>query len=284
MKSEIDILVEELLASVQPEYPKDHVAGMRVPKGGSSCAKCEYLADNKTDCTNGYFQKWNGGPEIPGKIDEYCSDWFEPKEDLEAAGTSEGVRKAWDTRGRKGPEVEMVQGVRKMTGEDAKALRDWRRLANRQIGGKQEKMSMRKAANVADWIADDWADEQVGSRTDKPSQFFVLNSPVNGIVGAMNIHDGGSSGYSHVSSLATRPDVIVGQVDERGVGTKLMIQAAKFAASRGHGLDLSALGGAEGFYRKLGMHETPAHIAGKGLPEFEWTPEEVKQMATGKVN
>lgn len=100
MKSEIDILVEELLASVQPEYPKDHVAGMRVPKGGSNCAKCEYLADNQTDCTNEYFQKWNGGPVIPGKIDEYCSDWFEAKEDLEAAGTSEGVRKAWDTRGR----------------------------------------------------------------------------------------------------------------------------------------------------------------------------------------
>src|ERR1700731_879626 len=107
MDSEIDVLVEDLLAYAQdlsaahpvPQYPDDHVAGMAVPKGGSNCAKCEYLADNKTDCTNEYFQKWNGGPVIPGKIDEHCRDWFEAG-DLEAYGTSEGVRKEWDTRGR----------------------------------------------------------------------------------------------------------------------------------------------------------------------------------------
>lgn len=59
--------------------PRNHEPGMQVPKGGSSCAKCEYLADNKTDCNNEYFIKWNGGPRIPGKIDEYCSDWFDFK-------------------------------------------------------------------------------------------------------------------------------------------------------------------------------------------------------------
>lgn len=62
------------------QLPFDHKPGMRVPKGGSNCAKCEYLADNKTDCTNKDFQAWNGGPRIPGKIDEYCSDWFGTKE------------------------------------------------------------------------------------------------------------------------------------------------------------------------------------------------------------
>lgn len=60
-------------------YPPDHVAGMRVPKGGSDCAKCEYLKDaQKRICGNEYFVKWNGSNVIPGPIDAYCSDYFEP--------------------------------------------------------------------------------------------------------------------------------------------------------------------------------------------------------------
>jgi hypothetical protein len=90
----------EILSNQAPEYPASHKAGMRVPKGGSSCASCEYLADNKTDCTNKYFQEWHGSEKIPGPIDSYCSDWYEAKDGLEAEGTSEGVQKAWDTRGR----------------------------------------------------------------------------------------------------------------------------------------------------------------------------------------
>jgi len=82
MRLDVEKLLKELKAAEdkKPTYPEDHIAGMRVPKGGSSCASCEYLADNKTDCTSTYFQKWNGGPQIPGKIDEYCSDWYEIKE------------------------------------------------------------------------------------------------------------------------------------------------------------------------------------------------------------
>jgi len=75
----------EDLESAAATYPKDHKAGMRVPKGGSSCASCEYLADNKTDCTSTYFQKWNGSPVIPGPIDEYCSDWYEQTKKVEAS-------------------------------------------------------------------------------------------------------------------------------------------------------------------------------------------------------
>jgi len=60
-------------------YPKDHVTAMRVPKGGSSCSVCEYLAENKKECKNKYFQKWHGSAVIPAPIDSYCSDWFEPK-------------------------------------------------------------------------------------------------------------------------------------------------------------------------------------------------------------
>jgi broad specificity phosphatase PhoE len=64
-------------------YPPDHQAGMKVPPGGSNCAKCEYLGEDKLTCTNKYFIEWNGSDVIPGKIDEYCSDWFETGETQE---------------------------------------------------------------------------------------------------------------------------------------------------------------------------------------------------------
>lgn len=53
---------------------------MKVPKGGSSCATCEYY-DGKGNCENKYFQEWNGSPKIPAPSpDEYCSDWYEPED------------------------------------------------------------------------------------------------------------------------------------------------------------------------------------------------------------
>ena len=64
-------------------YPPDHKFGMEVPDGGSACSKCEYLADNKKDCSEEHFIEWqrrNGAekPEkIPGKITAYCCDNFE---------------------------------------------------------------------------------------------------------------------------------------------------------------------------------------------------------------
>lgn len=64
----------------EPTYPPDHKPGMRVPKGGSMCENCKYLKDAaKRICDNQDFIKWNGSEVIPGKIDEYCSDWYEPK-------------------------------------------------------------------------------------------------------------------------------------------------------------------------------------------------------------
>jgi hypothetical protein len=63
----------------KPEYPAGHKPGMKVPKGGSMCANCRFLKDDKVNCGNEYFIAWNGGPKIPGKIDEYCSDWYEPR-------------------------------------------------------------------------------------------------------------------------------------------------------------------------------------------------------------
>jgi hypothetical protein len=60
-------------------YPPGHEAGMRVPKGGSMCKNCEYLANAaRRLCGNSYFIKWNGSNVIPGQIDAYCSDFYEP--------------------------------------------------------------------------------------------------------------------------------------------------------------------------------------------------------------
>ena len=63
-------------------YPSDHEPGMKVPKGGSSCKSCEYLKDaGKRICGNPYFIAWNKSEVIPEAIDEYCSDWYESKEE-----------------------------------------------------------------------------------------------------------------------------------------------------------------------------------------------------------
>ena len=58
-------------------YPADHQVGMRVPLGGSDCAKCEYVNGHK--CENKHFQQWHGSEKIPAPINEYCCDFFESK-------------------------------------------------------------------------------------------------------------------------------------------------------------------------------------------------------------
>lgn len=64
----------------KPTYPKDHKPAMEVPKGGSSCAKCEYLKDaDKRLCGNPHYQAYYGTDKIPLPIDQYCSDWFAEK-------------------------------------------------------------------------------------------------------------------------------------------------------------------------------------------------------------
>jgi len=67
----------------KPTYPADHKPGMRVPKGGSMCANCRYLKDaEKRICGNRDFVKWNGSEVIPAPVNEYCSDWYEPKHNV----------------------------------------------------------------------------------------------------------------------------------------------------------------------------------------------------------
>ena len=60
-----------------PKYPKDHAVGSVVPKGGSSCAKCEYVGADGKRCRQKDFVKWNGGHELPAPSDQYCCDFFE---------------------------------------------------------------------------------------------------------------------------------------------------------------------------------------------------------------
>lgn len=60
------------------DFPPNHKPGMAVPKGGSSCASCEYYKGNMK-CGNEYFIKWHGSNSIPAKEpDKYCSDWYSP--------------------------------------------------------------------------------------------------------------------------------------------------------------------------------------------------------------
>jgi len=65
-------------------YPTDHKAGMKVPKGGSSCAVCEYLK-GPHECGNPHFIKWNDGPNFVPPSDEFCCDWFEAAKEVKAA-------------------------------------------------------------------------------------------------------------------------------------------------------------------------------------------------------
>lgn len=60
-----------------PKYPADHLVGMKVPKGGSDCAKCEFV--DGQNCTQKDFVKWNGSSLIPAPTDQYCCDFFESK-------------------------------------------------------------------------------------------------------------------------------------------------------------------------------------------------------------
>jgi hypothetical protein len=62
-----------------PNYPPDHKVGMRVPKGGSSCAKCEYVSGQY--CKQSDFIEWNGSNKIPAPTDSYCCDFYEVKDD-----------------------------------------------------------------------------------------------------------------------------------------------------------------------------------------------------------
>lgn len=62
--------------------PADHLFGMKVPKGGSSCAKCKFAGKDGKHCSSELFQDWRKSlnaddpSELPAPADEYCCDVF----------------------------------------------------------------------------------------------------------------------------------------------------------------------------------------------------------------
>jgi hypothetical protein len=65
------------------ELPPNHIAGVKVPKGGSCCANCKFgeMRDDGPHCNSTYWIEWNGGSSrLPVDDPEtYCSDFWEPK-------------------------------------------------------------------------------------------------------------------------------------------------------------------------------------------------------------
>lgn len=66
------------------EFPRDHIAAMRVPKGGSCCKNCKFVDAEGHACKSAQYYSWNGGEaKLPDYgLDEICSDWYEPAEKL----------------------------------------------------------------------------------------------------------------------------------------------------------------------------------------------------------
>lgn len=58
---------------------KGHSPGMRVSRGGSSCATCRFGDVNTNTCSEPNFIRWNGSRKLPAPADSYCSDWWQPR-------------------------------------------------------------------------------------------------------------------------------------------------------------------------------------------------------------
>lgn len=71
--------------------PANHQLGMRVPKGGSMCANCKFLA-SPTTCGNKGWVEWHGSEKLPHPADEYCCDNYGIKE-VEAKAEGGSVKK-----------------------------------------------------------------------------------------------------------------------------------------------------------------------------------------------
>lgn len=75
----INILHENYGGPGEYILPASHQAGMKVTKGGSMCANCEYWVEDGNKCSNKYWKKWAETEQIPNPGDEYCCDWWHAK-------------------------------------------------------------------------------------------------------------------------------------------------------------------------------------------------------------
>jgi hypothetical protein len=75
------------------QLPEGHLFGMTVPEGGSNCAKCRFVSQDKLSCGNSYFQDWQRSLKakdpslLPEPAVQYCCDVFQiPDAQKEARG------------------------------------------------------------------------------------------------------------------------------------------------------------------------------------------------------
>jgi hypothetical protein len=75
----VDLLNEDYGGPGKLVLPSNHIAGLKVPKGGSCCANCKWWNKKEQICTNTYYSDWAQTNKIPYSPLEFCSDWWEPK-------------------------------------------------------------------------------------------------------------------------------------------------------------------------------------------------------------
>jgi GNAT superfamily N-acetyltransferase len=116
--------------------------------------------------------------------------------------------------------------------------------------------------------------DSIGYNKPNKGEGFTLKNSEGKIVGAMELDLHYSSSQIEVKFLASHPKVITGELKEKGIGTRLLIQAAKTAAEQGKGLVLTSLARAVGFYQKMGMQTS---IPGS----FYWTAKDCQEISKG---
>jgi hypothetical protein len=106
---------------------------------------------------------------------------------------------------------------------------------------------------------------------------YVARDPSGAYLGAVQGFKSGDNFY--VDCLAVNPRIMTGEIEAKGVGTRLMIEAAKEASSSGRGVGLTSLDDhSDKFYRALGMEETRSGSRGV-VHTFEWSADQAKMIA-----
>lgn len=125
----------------------------------------------------------------------------------------------------------------------------------------------KKAAEIAEIVA---------NLKDDPTKEFYVSRRGSRSLGTLVMDTyGAEKGYPiTVDWLASHPDVILGKVKEKGIGTELLQHAIKRAAELKVGLQLQSASGARSFYEKMGMK--PMAALGD---HYTYSPEQVREIA-----